>query len=171
MKKIIIDFHKTEIGEFIIGSFDDKICIFDYRYRAQREMLNSKISTLLNAELVEGESSVIEDSKEQLIEFLKKKRETFNLPLLLVGTEFEKKVWEELQKIEYGKTISYLELAKRIGNENATRAVASANGRNSIAIIIPCHRVISSDGSLGGYSGGLPLKRKLLDLENTQRLV
>lgn len=171
MKKVIIDYLKTEIGEFIIGSFDEQICIFDFRYRAQREMLNAKICKLLDAEFVEGESSVIEESKKQLQEYLQKKRESFDLPLLLVGQEFEKKVWEELLNIPYGKTISYLELAKRIGNDKAFRAVANANGRNSIGIIVPCHRVISSDGSLGGYGGGVPLKRKLLDLEKTKKLV
>jgi methylated-DNA-[protein]-cysteine S-methyltransferase len=84
---------------------------------------------------------------------------------LTIGTEFQKKVWRYLQKITYSTTASYLELANKTGNENAVRAVANANGANALAIIIPCHRVIASDGSLGGYAGGVPLKRYLLNLE------
>jgi methylated-DNA-[protein]-cysteine S-methyltransferase len=81
------------------------------------------------------------------------------------GTDFQKKVWNELLKIPYGKTISYLELAKRIGDEKYIRAAASANGKNKLAIFIPCHRVIGSNGSLTGYSGGIENKKRLLELE------
>ena len=84
----------------------------------------------------------------------------------MVGTEFQKSVWEELLKIPYGQTASYLELSRAIGNEKAVRAVANANGANAIGIIIPCHRIIGSDGSLTGYAGGLDVKRKLLEIEN-----
>jgi methylated-DNA-[protein]-cysteine S-methyltransferase len=87
------------------------------------------------------------------------------MPLLTVGTEFQKKVWQSLLDIPYSETISYLELAKAIENREAVRAVGRANGANALAIIIPCHRVIASDGSLGGYGGGLPLKEHLLALE------
>lgn len=171
MNQIIINYHKTEIGEFIIGIYENKICIFDYRYRTQREQLNLKVCKLLKAEFIEKEHELIEQAKTQLNEYLHNKRKEFNLPLLLVGLEFEKKVWEELLHIKYGKTISYLELAKKIGNEKAFRAVANANGRNSIAIIVPCHRVISSNGSLGGYSGGISVKQKLLNLEKNKSLI
>jgi len=84
----------------------------------------------------------------------------------MLGSDFQKSVWKALLEIPYGKTASYLELAKKIGNEKAVRAVANANGANAIGIIIPCHRIIGSDGSLTGYGGGLPLKKKLLELEN-----
>jgi methylated-DNA-[protein]-cysteine S-methyltransferase len=87
------------------------------------------------------------------------------MPLLTVGTEFQKIVWQSLLDIPYSETISYLELAKAIGNKGAMRAVGSANGANALAIIIPCHRVIASDGSLGGYGGGLSIKKDLLALE------
>lgn len=94
--------------------------------------------------------------------------ETFNLPLAPQGTPFQQKVWNELLNIPYGETISYGELAKRIGNPNASRAVGLANGSNPIPIIIPCHRVIGSNGKLTGYGGGLPIKEKLLALERRQ---
>ena len=94
------------------------------------------------------------------------KRKIFDLPLDLKGTEFQKKVWNELLKIPFGKTISYKELSIRMGNLKAIRAVAAANGANPVSIIVPCHRVIGSDGSLTGYAGGLWRKRWLLDFEN-----
>jgi methylated-DNA-[protein]-cysteine S-methyltransferase len=94
--------------------------------------------------------------------------ETFDLPLAPQGTPFQQKVWNELCKIPYGKTISYGQLATRIGNAKASRAVGLANGSNPIPIIIPCHRVIGANGKLTGYGGGLPIKEKLLALECRQ---
>jgi methylated-DNA-[protein]-cysteine S-methyltransferase len=94
--------------------------------------------------------------------------ENFDLVLSPEGTPFQQKVWSELQKIPYGKTISYGELARRIGNPKASRAVGLANGSNPISIVIPCHRVIGSNGKLTGYGGGLPIKEKLLALEKRQ---
>lgn len=101
----------------------------------------------------------------QLDEYFFKKRKVFDLPLSPEGSEFQKTVWDELKKIPYGKTISYLELAKRLGNEKTIRAAASANGKNPHAIIVPCHRVIGSNGSLTGYAGGLWRKKWLLEHE------
>ncbi|HIP27800.1 MAG TPA: methylated-DNA--[protein]-cysteine S-methyltransferase, partial [Sulfurovum sp.] len=87
-------------------------------------------------------------------------------PLLMVGTDFQRSVWDGLIKIPYGTTASYLELSKNIDNEKAVRAVASANGANAISILIPCHRIIGSNGDLVGYAGGLSAKKKLLELES-----
>jgi methylated-DNA-[protein]-cysteine S-methyltransferase len=106
----------------------------------------------------------------QLREYFKRERKEFELPLEIVGTEFQKKVWNELTKIPYGQTISYGELANRMGDKNLMRAVAAANGANPIPIIIPCHRVIGADGSLTGYGGGLDVKQKLLELEGSWSL-
>jgi methylated-DNA-[protein]-cysteine S-methyltransferase len=103
---------------------------------------------------------------EQLDEYFLGKRIEFNLPLQQHGTEFQLKVWNELLNIPFGETINYLTLAKRIGNLKSIRAVGTANGRNNISIVVPCHRVIGSDGSLTGYSGGLWRKQWLLEHEN-----
>ena len=105
------------------------------------------------------------ETKKQLKEYFNNKRKTFDLPLKALGTEFQKKVWKELSKIPYGKTISYGEQAKRLGDAKKARAVGTANGRNPLSIIIPCHRVISGSGSLGGFGGGIENKKFLLALE------
>jgi methylated-DNA-[protein]-cysteine S-methyltransferase len=102
---------------------------------------------------------------EQLTEYFAGERHTFEIPLFPKGTPFQKSVWERLQRIAYGETTTYGELALQLGNPNASRAVGTANGQNPIPIIIPCHRVIGRDGSLTGYAGGLEIKEFLLDLE------
>jgi O-6-methylguanine DNA methyltransferase len=105
----------------------------------------------------------------QLKEYFGGERKDFDLPLEIEGTEFQKRVWNELLKIPYGRTISYKELAVRLGDEKVIRAAASANGANPLPVVIPCHRVIGSDGSLIGYGGGLEIKEKLLVLEGSRQ--
>ena len=102
------------------------------------------------------------DAKRQQLEYFSGSRKDFDLPLQQEGTEFQQRVWTELCKIPFGETISYLELAKRLGDVKSIRAAGTANGRNNIAIIVPCHRVIGSDGSLTGYAGGMHRKDWLL---------
>ena len=108
------------------------------------------------------------EAMRQLKAYFAGELENFDLPLSPQGTPFQQRVWGELQKIPYGETISYGELARRIGNPKASRAVGLANGSNPISIVIPCHRVIGSNGKLTGYGGGLPIKEKLLALEKRQ---
>lgn len=109
---------------------------------------------------------VLEDCALQLQEYFQGTRTQFSLNLNPKGTVFQERVWEALYTIPYGKTISYLELSRQLGDEKAIRAVANANGKNPLWIIVPCHRVIGSDGSLTGYAGGLHRKKWLLDHEN-----
>ncbi|MGZ3693231.1 MAG: methylated-DNA--[protein]-cysteine S-methyltransferase [Bdellovibrionota bacterium] len=133
-----------------------------------RSLYFSKVEGVPLAKSLSGagnELKILRDTVSQLEQYFKGKRQDFDLPLELEGSEFQKKVWNQLKKIPYGKTYSYRELAQKVKNEKACRAVGSANGKNPIGIIIPCHRVIAADGSLGGYSGGLPNKVKLLELE------
>ncbi len=168
MKKniISIQYYKSPVGEILLGSYDDKLCIADWKYRKMRTTIDSRIQKGLNAEYVEESSEVIEETIKQMKEYFANERKEFDIPLFMVGTDFQKSVWEGLIKIPYGTTASYLELSKNIGNEKAVRAVASANGANAISILIPCHRIIGSNGDLVGYAGGLPAKKKLLELEN-----
>lgn len=109
---------------------------------------------------------ILEDAVHQLTEYFEGRRKEFTLTLQLEGTEFQKKVWNELLNIPYGKTLSYLELSKKLGDVKAIRAVASANGKNPLWIIVPCHRVIGSNGDLIGYAGGLHRKKWLLEHES-----
>lgn len=113
----------------------------------------------------EIEHRILAEGIRQLNEYFSKKRKEFSLPLDLRGTDFQKKVWNELLKIPFGKTVSYLHIAKEIGDENSTRAVGNANGKNPVSIIVPCHRVIGAGGSLTGYGGGIEKKKWLLEFE------
>jgi methylated-DNA-[protein]-cysteine S-methyltransferase len=134
--------------------------------------------TLTSLQLIDGNRSsvseesssgaasiIIKETVRQLDEYFAGKRKRFELPLSPQGTAFQQQVWEQLQEIPYGKTISYAQLAQSVNNPKACRAVGSANGKNPIAIIIPCHRVIAADGGLGGYAYGLDVKKQLLELE------
>jgi len=112
-------------------------------------------------------NEILLECVKQLEEYFNGSRKYFNLPLLQLGTNFQTAVWNELLKIPYGQTISYHTLSKKIGNAKAIRAVGTANGKNTIGIVIPCHRVIGSDGSLIGYAGDLWRKKRLLELEAT----
>ena len=118
------------------------------------------------ADGIKKETAVLTEAKEQLEEYFEGRRKEFHLPLAPGGTPFQKKVWEALQSIPYGETRSYKDIAVQIGNEKACRAVGMANNRNPIGIIIPCHRVVGSNGKLIGYAGGLEKKAFLLELEN-----
>lgn len=114
---------------------------------------------------VAGDHPLLERSSRQLEEYFSGARRSFDLPLAPDGTAFQRQVWQSLAAIPYGETISYAELAARVGRPRASRAVGAANGRNPLPIVLPCHRVIGADGSLTGFGGGLPTKRFLLDLE------
>lgn len=126
------------------------------------------MQTLLNAGYTEMTSEIIEETRRQLDEYFRHERQAFDIPLLTAGTEFQESVWNSLMEIPYGQTITYGELATRLGKPAAVRAVANANGANAISIIIPCHRVIGSNNTLTGYGGGLEAKKFLLELEQTQ---
>jgi methylated-DNA-[protein]-cysteine S-methyltransferase len=167
MNQINIQHHKTEIGELILGSFRDKLCLLDFRSGEMRRAVDDRIKKGLNAEFVEQDDEILEKTRTQLDEYLKGCRTEFDIPLLMVGTDFQKSVWNALLKVPYGATSTYLRLAKRIKNEKAVRAVGNANAANPISIIIPCHRIIGSNGELVGYGGGLSLKKRLLRLEQS----
>jgi len=120
-----------------------------------------------NLNQVNPEDSVMFNLFKQLDQYFKRERKEFNLPLEIIGTEFQKRVWTELEDIKYGETITYQQLAIRLGDLNSIRATGRANGANPLPIVIPCHRVIGANGQLVGYGGGLDVKRKLLELEGS----
>src|SRR4051812_3449534 len=119
----------------------------------------------------QGDADAVAAAAIQLEQYFAGERTEFDLDIEVGGTPFERRVWDEVRAIPYGETASYAEIARRIGRPGACRAVGRANGRNPVAVIVPCHRVIGSDGSLTGYAGGIEMKRALLDLEQGQRRV
>lgn len=165
--KIRITRYRSPVGEMTVGSYDGQLCVCDWTNGRQRSIVDRRICRVLKAEFEEGSSEVIQETINQLDEYFGRKRREFAIPLLFTGSKFQCRVWTELLDVPYGTTISYGEVARRIGNPKAVRAVASADATNPISIIVPCHRVIGSDGQLTGYGGGLLTKRQLLDLEAT----
>ncbi|NOX46147.1 MAG: methylated-DNA--[protein]-cysteine S-methyltransferase [Chlorobi bacterium] len=165
-ENIKIQYFKTPFGELKLGSFHEQLCLADWRYRKMRTSIDRRIKTGLDAGFVEMDSEVINETKNQLKQYFKGERDRFDVPLLFIGSGFQKNVWNALMEIPYGKTETYLGLSKKLGNEKAIRAVATANGANAISILVPCHRIIGNDGSLVGYAGGLDVKKRLLQLEN-----
>lgn len=157
--------YETPCGVLLLGSFGDKLCLCDWQVEKRRDHVDKRLKRILRAEFEEGTSEVIGQAVRELDEFFAGKRRTFDVPLLFAGTDFQKTVWNELLKIPFGKTVSYSEIAQRVGLPKAVRAVANANGANSMSIFVPCHRVIGSDRSLTGYGGGLAAKQMLLELE------
>lgn len=166
MNEIHIQYYTAKNVEFILGSYENKLCMLDFKNRKMRDRIDNRLRKALKACYVEKDDAVLKETRKQLDEYFSFERKSFDIPLLMLGTAFQKLVWEVLLKVPYGKTLSYLELSKMIENEKAVRAVANANGANAIAIIIPCHRIIGSNGKLTGYAGGLDFKKRLLDLEN-----
>lgn len=162
---ITIKYFKSPVGELILGSLNNALCLCDWRFRKMRTTIDQRIQQGLEAEYLYGDSSIIQQTIHQLNSYFEGDETIFDIPLKLVGTDFQQEVWKQLLKIPYGETSTYLKISQLVGNEKAIRAVASANGANAISIIVPCHRIIGSDGKLVGYAGGLPAKQQLLKLE------
>lgn len=158
----------SPLGIITIGSTAKGLCLLEFDNQKRIENHFKQFDNYWNIEIIEKESATIKKTKHQLEEYFLNKRKTFDIPLDLAGTDFQISVWEELLKVPFGSTRSYKEQAIAVGNLKAIRAVATANGENRISIIIPCHRIIGSDGSLTGYGGGIWRKQKLLELESTQ---
>ncbi len=155
----------SPIGSIIACATEKGVCFLGFSDQKGIEKQFDEIQKQFNAIILPGENVHLTKVKKEITEYFAGKRKTFSVSLDMVGTDFRKKVWTELLNIPYGKTISYKEQAIAIGNLKAIRAVASANGANKIGIIIPCHRVIGSNGSLTGYAGGLHRKSWLLNFE------
>jgi len=164
--KIITYRYESPCGVLMLGSIGDNLCLCGWQVEKHRGHVDSRLKRLFHADFENGVSPTLEIAKTQLDEYFAGQRKEFDVPLLFAGTDFQKTVWSELLKIPYGKTISYGEMARRIGMPKAVRAVANANGANPMSIFAPCHRVIGSDGSLTGYGGGLEAKEYLLKLEH-----
>jgi len=157
---------ETPIGSMLAGATDDAIVLFDF---ADRPMIGAQVAAVRRriGPIRDGEAPLLDRLESQLTEYFTGGRHEFDVPLDIPGSAFQERVWAELRRIPYGETISYRELAERVQAGAAYRAVGRANGSNRVAVIVPCHRVIATGGGLGGYGGGLPAKRRLLDLERS----
>lgn len=171
-KHRIIDLKRIEtvLGTMIACASESGICLLEFSDRKMLETELKQLTKARNATIVQGHNKFFSLLEDQLQAYFDGTLKTFDIPLDMVGTDFQKTVWNQLMEIPYGSTVSYLEQAQAIEKPTAVRAVANANGMNKIAIIIPCHRVIGSDGSLTGYGGGLWRKKRLLELEKEKSL-
>ena len=156
---------ETPLGTMVACADENGICMLEFSDRKALPTELKEISKHFNANIIQGENPHFESLERELSEYFEGKRLDFTVPLSPVGTDFQKKVWEILRQIPYGTTRSYQDQANILGNPKAVRAVANANGLNKISIIIPCHRVIGTNGTLTGYGGGIWRKQKLLELE------
>ena len=155
----------TPLGPMLAAATERGICLLEFVDRRMLETQLSRLKKQFKAELIPGSNKHFDELNKQLVEYFERKRKKFTISLEIAGTSFQKKVWSKLQTIPYGSTRSYKEQAEILGQPEAIRAVAKANGDNRISIIIPCHRVIGTNGKLVGYGGGLWRKQYLLNLE------
>ena len=172
--------YQAPCGEMLLGSLGNRLCLCDWTHELHPGRVANRLRRILKAESEDcgqisgdtpGQSAfpeILLRTVRELDEYFRGERKEFDIPLLLAGSEFQKRVWQQLRHIPYGQTVSYGELAAAIGAPKSVRAVANANGANAISIILPCHRVIGSDGSLTGYGGGIDTKRYLLELESNK---
>lgn len=168
MNTIITREYASPCGTLLFGSYEGRLCMCDWLDGKPRRNIDARLCRALCAVFAPGTSPVLEQAAAQLDEYFAGVRRQFDVPLMFAGTEFQQRVWHALLSIPYGTTVSYGQMAASIGSPKSVRAVAGANGANSISIFAPCHRVIGSDGTLTGYGGGLPAKRFLLALESGQ---
>ncbi len=157
---------ETPIGPMTIAATDSALVLADF---SERPMMAAQQATIRRrfGPMEDGDTDLLRETERQLREYFAGARRQFDLPIDAPGSWFQERVWAELRRIPYGQTLSYGELSERTDAGAAWRAVGRANGSNRLAVIIPCHRVIATGGGLGGYGGGLPAKRLLLDLEAT----
>ena len=149
--------HPSPVGRLLLASDGSALCLIEFECPRNPHPRRGEWTPRGDA--------VLDAARRQLDEYFAGRRRTFDLPLAPRGTDFQQRVWLALRDIAYGETVSYAQLASRLGTPTATRAVGAANGRNPLPIVVPCHRVIGADGSLTGFGGGLPTKRFLLELE------
>lgn len=184
MKKLYYREQASPVGELILGAIEGELCLCDWKDSERRKQNDTRIKRILHVDFVDVSSfqqeslsttleneaitvslDILERAEQELEEYFAGNRKSFNIPLLLAGTDFQKSVWQALQEIPYGEVVTYMDIANRIGNPKGVRAVSQAIGSNPLSILVPCHRVVGRNGALTGYAGGLVVKQSLLELE------
>jgi O-6-methylguanine DNA methyltransferase len=167
---IAIDWMSSPVGPLVLGATDRAVVLVEFASVDQLDAQFARLHKHFGRRFVQQQNHpVLERLRTQLTEYFAAERRTFDVPLAFDGSDFQVCVWSALREIPYGETRSYGAIARRLGDPKATRAVGLANGQNPLAIVIPCHRVVNSNGDLGGYGGGRWRKQFLLDLEGGQR--
>lgn len=164
---IIMTEFTTPLGPMLAGATTWGVCLLEFTNRIRLDKEIEDLKKILQANLRSGKNVHLNRVEKELIEYFNGKRKIFTVPLHVPGTEFQIKVWEKLQTIPYGRTWSYREQSVIMNNPKAIRAIAATNGRNRVAIVIPCHRVIGSDGTMTGYAAGIEKKKWLLNFERS----
>lgn len=155
----------TPLGDMVVAATPHALFMLEFVDRGNETDPTAKLSSAITEEVIPGRNEITDRTEEEVRRYFAGELKAFTIPLQLHGTPFQRSVWNELLAIPYGLTWSYAMLARRLGDVKTIRAAARANGENRIAILVPCHRVIGSDGSLTGYAGGLWRKKELLALE------
>jgi AraC family transcriptional regulator of adaptative response/methylated-DNA-[protein]-cysteine methyltransferase len=155
----------TPLGPMVAGATDRGVCLLEFAERRRLETQVKRIQARLGCAVAPGEHPLLAQVQSELQRYFAGELRAFSVPLLMLGTEFQRAVWQELGNVPYGVTRSYDELARALGRVGAQRAVGRANGENPLAIVVPCHRIVRADGTLCGYGGGVWRKRWLLELE------
>lgn len=167
---IFTETYHSPCGDLILGSFGDQLCLCDWLNSKQHNRTDLRLQRALKAKMKVESSAVTRKAASELDEYFHGHRKSFDLPLLFVGTPFQKSVWENLHYVPYGETRTYAWMAEQLGNERAVRAIGHAIGSNPIAIFAPCHRIVGSDGKLTGFAGGIAAKKFLLDMESNDKM-
>jgi AraC family transcriptional regulator of adaptative response/methylated-DNA-[protein]-cysteine methyltransferase len=160
---------ETPLGPMLAAAGENGVCQLEFADRRGLERSYAEMRRRFKLPVIPGDNPALNQLRRELDEYFAGKRQTFSVPLDLRGTPFQERVWRELQKIPFAKTVSYEEMARKIGAPKSVRAVARANGSNRLYLLVPCHRVIAKDGSLSGYGGGVWRKRLLLEMEGRAR--
>ena len=162
--------YESPCGPLLLGATEECLCLCDWTDATHHEKVLGKLQKTTGKKIRKAEVPLTTVACRQLDEYFKGERHTFDIPILTVGTEFQKRIWRELMGVGYGETLSYSELAERAGCPAGVRAVANAVGANPISIFIPCHRIVGISGDLTGYAGGIQAKLRLLNLEKERLL-
>lgn len=165
MNTIYTQIYTSPVGEMILGDCQGTLCLVDWLARRKRQTLDNRLRRYYQSDFSRQDSALLQEAKRQLDAYYCGKLTQFDLPFVLVGTDFQRQVWQALTPIAYATTIHYQALAAAIGHPQAVRAVANAVGANPLALLIPCHRVIGKNGTLTGFAGGVVAKQALLNLE------
>jgi AraC family transcriptional regulator of adaptative response/methylated-DNA-[protein]-cysteine methyltransferase len=159
---------KSPLGKIMVMGSDKELYFLEFMESRGFERRLVRFMKKIGATVEKGNNAIISSIEKELNQYFEGKLKVFTIPLMQLGTSFQKQVWKKLSQTSWGETLSYSDLAVAVGNPLACRAVANANGANHIAIVVPCHRIIQANGTLGGYGGGLDRKRWLLDLEGAK---